>query len=436
MIEELKKNIDYEISLLREIAKYYRLIETSGESEKRMLDEAINSLANSLKIVNNSIPEIIQEIDVIKKLDDLKKEGSGAQKKIEKVMYRTPNGEIAVVLNKNDKARFIRELSINEKLIKKIKNKKPVKEENVNNYISPRGYLKTSNRFFLNNSKKILAGGNFKSLALEIKRANLDILTETYVAMMLFTTVIAFGVSIFLMFFFLFFTFSSTSIIAPYYGSILSRLAKVILIPILIPAAIFLFLYIYPSTEKDSIAKRIEKELPFATIHMSAISGSGISPSEIFRIIGTSADYPNLGKEIRKVLNQLNLYGYDLVTALNNVAKATPSQKLSELFSGLVTTINSGGSLQAFFEKRAETLLMDYRLEREKYTKVAETFMDIYITVVIAAPMILMLLLVMVGMTGFNITLTPGQITIIMISVIALVNIIFLGVLQAKQPGY
>jgi flagellar protein FlaJ len=436
MIEELKKNVDYEIGLLREISKYSAMIESSGENEIRMLSASIDSLAKSLKLVNNSIPDIIQEIGIVKKLDSLKGMDNSRKSNVEKVIYKTANGDIAVVLNKKDKEKFIKELSINEKLIKKVRSTKPKVEEKINYYLAPRGYLKLSNRFFLENSKKLIAGGNFKSLAIEIKRANFDFLIETYIAMMLFTTAISFIAAVFIAVLLLFFNIELPLSVSIYSGSIIARLAKVILIPIIVPVATFLFLYVYPSTEKDSISKKIERELPFATIHMSAISGSGISPSEIFRIIGTSADYPNLGKEIRKVLNQLNLYGYDLVTALNNVSKATPSQKLSELFSGLVTTINSGGSLQVFFEKRAETLLMDYRLEREKYTKVAETFMDIYITVVIAAPMILMLLLVMIGMTGFSIPLTPGQMTLVMVSIIAFVNIIFLGVLQTKQPGY
>ena len=169
---------------------------------------------------------------------------------------------------------------------------------------------------------------------------------------------------------------------------------------------------------------------------MSAISGSGIEPSEIFKIIGFSKEYPYLRREIRKVLNQINLYGYDLLTALTNVSKSSPSAKLSELFSGLATTIGSGGGLQNYFEKRAESLLIDYRLEREKYTKVAETFMDIYISVVIAAPMILMLLLVMMSITGFQSGFTPQQITLLIIGVIAIINTLFLVFLEAKQPTY
>jgi archaeal flagellar protein FlaJ len=136
------------------------------------------------------------------------------------------------------------------------------------------------------------------------------------------------------------------------------------------------------------------------------------------------------------VLNQINLYGYDLVTSLNNVSRTTPSIKLAELFGGLSTSITSGSDLSSFFEKRAESLLVTYRLEREKYTKLAETFMDIYISVVVAAPMILMILLVMVSVLNISPNLTLGELTFLMISIIAVINAIFIAILHLKQPNY
>ena len=92
--------------------------------------------------------------------------------------------------------------------------------------------------------------------------------------------------------------------------------------------------------------------------------------------------------------------------------------------------------MKTFFEKRAETLLLNYRLEREKFTKVAETFMDIYISVVIATPMILLLLLVMVSVSGVNVGLNLGQMTLLIIFVVVVVNVIFLWVLGLRQPTY
>ena len=143
----------------------------------------------------------------------------------------------------------------------------------------------------------------------------------------------------------------------------------------------------------------------------------------------------NLEKEFNKLLNKINIYGYDLVSVLRNVAFNSPSAKLAELFNGMATTITSGGDLANFFEKRAESLLFDHRLEREKYTKTAETFMDIYISVVVAAPMILMLLLMMMQISGLGVSLSPTALSLIMVLGVTVINIFFLTFLHLKQPS-
>jgi flagellar protein FlaJ len=187
--------------------------------------------------------------------------------------------------------------------------------------------------------------------------------------------------------------------------------------------------------ERKSLENKLDAELPFATIHMSSISSSLVEPSKIFSIIVATKEYPNLSKEFIKLLNDINIYGYDLVTALRNRSFNSPSKKLAELFSGLSTTITSGGHLPDFFEKRSQTLLFEYRLEREKQSKAAETFMDIYISVVIAAPMILMLLLMMMRISGLGLSLSTGMITIIMVLGVTLINILFLTFLHLKTPA-
>jgi len=432
MIEDLRKNIDAEIGMLREISKFINIVNGLNEEEKRIVYGSVNSLKESMKIINNSIAEIIQEISPAKNLP-----GHARKTNLERINFTKSSGNLNVILNRNDKEKLIKELSLNEKLIKKLKTKKVEQIEEEKEYSSPRGYLRLSNKLFFNLSRNYTKKGYFKSLALEIRKANFNVLTETYLAALFFSVFLIFICVIFLTVFLTIFNITSSSpFITAYSGNYFQRLIKFIWMPFILPLIGFIAGYLYPSTEKDSISKKIEREIPFATIHMSAISGSGISPIEIFRIIGTSKDYPYLGREIKKILNQINLYGYDMVTALGNISRSTPSTKLSELLSGLTTTLNSGGSLKTFFEKRAESLLMDYKMEREKYTKTAETFMDVYITVVVAAPMILMLLLIIISMTGFQANMGPQQMTFILISIIAFINIVFLGILQAKQPGY
>lgn len=433
MIEELRKNIDTEIDMLREISHYSIILQTAGPGEKKLVEEALNSLVSGMKIINNSIPNILNEVSPVQKLPNQKPQATN----LANIEFHRAESTVNVILQADDKEAFLRELSINENAVRKLRKRRFVDDEKFSEFKGARGYIKLSNKYFLDTATRMINSGSFKPLAIEIKKANLDVLFEAYVAMILFTVLLSVPISILIAIFFLFFNIGlSPPYITMFSGDYLMRLAYIFWIPFVVPVATFAALYYYPSTEKSSIEKRINQELPFAVIHMSAISGSGIEPSEIFKIIGMSREYPFLRREIRKVLNQINLYGYDLVTALTNVSKNTPSTHLSELFSGLSTTINSGGNLGEFFEKRAETLLISYRLEREKYTKMAETFMDIYISVVIAAPMILMLLLVMISITGIDTGFSTNQLTIGIILIISLINIVFLAFLHVRQPSY
>ncbi len=431
MIKDVKKNIDDEIEILREISILSKRIDTASPTEKKLMMDSLYSLARKMKDINRAIPELlaktIPEKPVEKKQETMVEKQSVKEKATfvpEKII---PKVEI-------EREAFMKELNIAENLLKKLRKSRTKEKEKIEEFKKARGYLRWANKMFLDTSAKMIKKGYFSTLPVELKKSNLDILFESYVAMILFSVMISFIASIILLIFFLFFSFSLTwPIITLYDGSILTRFFELLLIPIVLPIIVFFALYFYPSAEKSSISNKIDEELPFAVIHMSSISGSGIEPTEIFRIIGLSKDYPALRKEIRKVLNQINIYGYDLVTALNNVSKSTSNSHLAELFGGLSTTINSGGNLSEFFQKRADSLLTSYKLEKEKSIKSAETFMDIYISVVIAAPMILMLMLVMITISGIQTPFSPFQLTMMTIGGVALVNVLFLGFLQMKQ---
>lgn len=433
MIDELRQNVETEIEILREISNNFRRLEYASQSERKLLITSIESLRSSLRLINSSLPKMLADINAASKLPQGQKVTS-----LEKVEFKKGGAVMQVTIESKDRDKLLQELSINDNLVRRLKKKQIEPGEKFDELKAPRGYLKIANKFFLDTAQKLIAKGYFKKLSYDIRKANIDILFAAYIALALFTSFIFIFISLAAMIFFIF--FSPTLIfpfVVPFKGEdIVMHAVKLLWMPIVIPFLVFFAFIFYPSTERDSLSKKIDRELPFAVIHMSAISGSGIEPAELFKIIGLSKEYPYLRKEIRKVLNQINLYGYDLVTALNNVTKTTPSSKLAELFGGLSTTITSGSSLQDFFEKRSETLLVAYRLEREKYNKVAETFMDIYISVVIAAPMILMILLVMVLVLGVSNDLSANELAFLAVGVIGLINAVFIGILHLKQPNY
>jgi len=316
--------------------------------------------------------------------------------------------------------------------LKRLRNKETKKE--VHKRSKPSSYINISNKLFSKFSEDLIDLGYFRNLKRDLSGANIQIFPKSYISLILLTTFLSGLFSIALVFLLLFFNIGlSYPFISSVSESIFSRLLKVIWIIIIIPGLSFFVSSVYPSLERKSVESKIDSELPFATIHMAAIAGAMIEPSKIFSILVSTKEYPNLEREMIKLTNEVNIFGHDLVSALRNVASMSASKKLTELFNGLATTITSGGDLAEFFDERSQTLLFDYRLEREKETKSAETFMDIYISVVIAAPMILMLLLMMMKVSGLGISLSTTMITVIMSLAVSLVNIVFLIFLNLKQ---
>ncbi len=428
MIEQIKKNIDFEIAMVRELSRFYEKYEGVAPEEKKLYEQMMNSLAKRISIVNESLPQLLDSVSLIKKL------GSNVQPPVTKLSLQR---EVEILVADRGKEEFMHEINISEKLLKKVKSRQIKVEQKLDVAHTPSAYGKISNKLFLEISQKLVDKGALKTLRLDVRKSNINLLSTTYISMMFFSILIAFFVGVLVMTFFIFFELNLIEFSLKLYSeSYLMRSLKLLWLPFGIPLLVGILFYSYPGTEKNALGKRIDQELPFAVIHMGSIAGSGIDPVQIFKIVTMGNEYPFAGQEFKKILNQINLYGYDLSTALRNVSLSTPSVRLAELLNGIGVTINSGGDIGKFFEKRAESLLLDYRLEREKGIKSAETFMDLYISVVIATPMILLMLMVIIAVskvqTGFN----PNQLNVAIIGIVVIVNILFLTFLHMRQPTY
>jgi len=434
-LRELKETGPKEKKALKELASLFAEFENSkNESEKKMISSQINSLKLNLKQLNEGELRILEGIVVARALKT-----RPTISPAKPAVISTPRRETFAPVNKNPLERreilIKTDVSTLEKETLKRLRKKEVGEVEAE-MKKPNKYVNLSNQFFLNYSMKLLNRGKFKLMKKNISKSNMQFTPASYLSVIFLTTALSvFAGGIVFLFFMLFNVGAELPIVTRVAEGIGARFLKTFWILAIVPLGTFILMYLYPSVEKKSIEQKINQELPFVTIHMSSISGSMIEPSKIFNIILSTKEYPNISKEFTKLINEINVYGYDLVTALKNAASNSPSKKLAELLNGIAVTINSGGSLSEFFDKRANSLLFEYRLEREKYTKSAETFMDIYISVVIAAPMILMLLLMMIKISGLGISISTSMISLIMVLGVAMINIVFLTFLHLKQPN-
>jgi len=450
-IDSLKENIIHERTIITEATSFINQLDMlenlkrSGykinKEEQIIILNTLNSLLKQLRILNNSIPEIIRNLSSYKKLPRESESLTKDNKKLVSLQYESNKSHTSpsLTIRREDKESFLNELNLTESSIRRLKSGFKEKKEKDEEYQKPSDFAKFSNRLFSDVSNNLMEKNYFPNLNHELRKANIPFLTHTYVSMMLLASAISIIAALFLVIFFLFFNLSPDyPFLFLVKKSYLLRFVKIFWIILVVPVLTFFSMYYYPSSEKKYIANKINQELPFVTIHMSAIASSGIEPGKIFRIILLSKEYPNTKKEIKKLLNQVNLYGYDIVTALRNTARITSSPKLAELFNGLAITITSGGELKEFLDKRSETLIFDYKIEREKYTKMAEVFMNLYISIVIAAPMIMTILLVMMKIIpGFSIMgLGINALTFLMLLGVAMINVVFIVFLHLKQPKF
>ncbi|PJC45668.1 hypothetical protein CO037_00280 [Candidatus Pacearchaeota archaeon CG_4_9_14_0_2_um_filter_30_8] len=416
-----------------EIEKTSKFLEKAeSEAEKRIFNSQMKSLDKKLKEANSEVKTFFGRIIFEKLLDptEIERELKGSLESSDRdETMRTKGGKLFTL-------KEILPDDLENQTVKRIKKKKKEKDKEIEKQKHKKDssyYTKISSRFFSKVSLKLMSKETFSKMEGELVKANLSYTSTGYVSIILMTTFLSLFVGGFLFFFFLFFNFSAAlPIISRAQETIDVRFLKTFWILILVPIATFVLMYLYPSIEKKSAEIAIDSELPFATISMSAISGSMMNPARIFEILISTNEYPALKKEFVKMINEINLYGYDLVSALKNTAKNSPSKKLSELLIGLGTTITSGGDLAGFFEERAETLLFNYRIAQERSSKSAETFMDIYISLLIAAPMILMLLLIIMKISGLGITMSFLTISFLISLVVTIVNVIFLVFLHLK----
>ncbi len=430
MFEDLKKNIEQEKKIIADMRSIQVGMQNDIANKKFYLSN-FNALSHQLVLLNNTVPELLKEWSPIKKFTEKPKKINtfkGVKKRISnitkpptvKMNYVSPSTKEKqyVTVNKTDKKAFLEKLKLSKKSLHDLKkiNNKELKNASTN---KPSIYAKISNKFFLKYSEKLTP--KFSDLNNDLKKANIRFLLSTYLSMAMMSTAISFvfGILIF-----------GIIIIIDLNNWIYA------LIPVGLASLTMTGFYLYPSSEANSVQKKISQELPFAAIHMAAIAGSNIEPTKIFKIIAESKEYINIGKEMKKIIAQVDIYGYDLVTALKNVAEQTSNKKLEELFSGFATNIATGGELKNYIEKKAENYLLDYRLEREEYSEMAGTFMDIYISILIAAPLVLMMMFIVMNIAGLGMAgLSITNLLFLSIGGIVIVNIIFLAILNAKQPN-
>jgi flagellar protein FlaJ len=171
-------------------------------------------------------------------------------------------------------------------------------------------------------------------------------------------------------------------------------------ISIVLGLIIFGLGYLYPGLKTSEIKKDIMNNLPFATIYLTTLSGSGMNTAQVFEILSHFKEFGQVSKEAQRVVRDVELLGIDMATALERAAERTPSSQLRELFWGMRSTVTTGGDLNSFLIEKSHSYMADYRRFLDKFVDQLSILMEVYITAVIVGSIFFIIMGTILGLMG------------------------------------
>ena len=267
----------------------------------------------------------------------------------------------------------------------------------------------------------------FKGLYKELRLANMKVLSSTYTNTMMFSSIIA-GTSILLL---------SSFISVVSFVPISVVIANGFLGGILGLSGTAIGYYYYPKYKVKERERKINANLPFAIDHMAAVVSAGVAPTSMFSLISQSREYNEVSVELEKIVEYIELFGYDMLTAVETVAAQCPSKQMKEFLEGFVSTVESGGELKDYLRESSDGAMLHYKLERQKFTESISTFSDIYTGLMVASPLFFVAALSMVSILGGAVGNVDVNTLMVMGTYVAipLLNMMFIAFMELTQPS-
>jgi flagellar protein FlaJ len=200
----------------------------------------------------------------------------------------------------------------------------------------------------------------FSSTKSTLERGRVKIYPETYISMMLLTTVLTVPFSVL------------AAILAVTFGALPFLLLA--LMPLFVVGGFLLI----PMNNASDRSIGLERELPFAAAYISVMSSGGIAPYDSFRRLTEVNLMPAMNREARDIVKDVEIFGVDPLSALDMAAKKTPLDLFKDFLGGYASTVIIGGDIGHFLERKAEDIFkaraLRVKAAAERLGMLLETF--------------------------------------------------------------
>ena len=270
----------------------------------------------------------------------------------------------------------------------------------------------------------------FQDLDIKLQKSGLKVNFRAYVSLTLFASILASFTALAIVPCLLVFAFKTPLFPALLFGVGGSLFAW---------AFSIIAFYVYPIYRADKLKRELDDELPFTTGYMAILTSAGVSPEKIFYSLSSLSVPLAVSKEAKNVVRDVNLFGLNIISALEEASKHTPSERFREMLEGFISTIHSGGNLAAYLREKSRQNMKLKRISLQKFSDTLSIFSEFYVALLITGPLLLVIMLAVMAMLGggslgiLSPNLLLGLLTYLGIP---LGSIMFLIILDAISPKW
>jgi flagellar protein FlaJ len=194
----------------------------------------------------------------------------------------------------------------------------------------------------------------------------------------------------------------------------------------------YLAFILYPGLEAGNRRRNIDASLPYAINYITSMSTAGITPAEVFRLLGSSTIYGQSAVEARYIAREIDIFGRDLIDALRLVSATTPSRRMKEFLQGTMASVASGGNITEYFRTKAEQYSLENRQTQKMFLETLALVSESYVTAMVAGTLFLIILQsIMSVLSGDN---RPMFLYAVIYIMIPLGSIMFVIMISSMTP--
>jgi archaeal flagellar protein FlaJ len=197
--------------------------------------------------------------------------------------------------------------------------------------------------------------------------------------------------------------------------------------------ALYILMLKLPGIEKTNRSIKINLTLHNAVAYMYAMRRGGAELMPIFESLSDRANiYGEVALEFRQIVRDAEFFGYDVISAIHHLSETTPSEKLKMFLEDLLSVIESGGNMSEFLSTRVRMYQEEARFEQHQFLNILSLVAESYVTLFVAGPLFLIIIMVVMGMMGGSAVLQLALVTYAVMPIGSFIFILLIDLISMK----